>query len=215
MPDVFTDFANDYDLTITTSADWTVHSAVLPNGDNAIAGDGTIAATFNSANGDDFNFGTGNWSIEFWLYYAATPGTTVTLLVNSLGTSANNADIHWLVQLGSSGAIIFTMFNTSGGTYTSRTSANPSTSAWHHVAIVKLNGAVPVIYLDNAASSTGSTAITGTAVTPTSGFNLYLGTLGNGTGDLGSNTRFAHLAIYDSELTDAQRAEHIAVMTAT
>lgn len=215
MPDVFEDTtANSYDLTITTSADWTVSSGGMPNGDNYVTGDGSIAPTYN-LNGDDFNFADGTaWTVELWVYYSSSRAFPEAIMHNA---DAGTTTTAWSVDLGSTEELTFALANTVGGSYLVIGGGVLATGTWYHVVCVKETGNTVKMYLNNSLIGTSSST-TGTARTPTASYRLYFGTSGDGSSDITSGTsglRVAKLAIYNAELSSGQINDHYLAMTAT
>lgn len=212
MPSVFTDEANAYDLTISTAADWTVSSGGLPNGDNYVTGDGTIAATYNT-NGDDFDLRDGTaWSIEFWVYFL-NPTAGQIILDNSEPGLAGTTRA-WTVQITSSEQILFEIVNTVNLSYLTFTTASLTANAWHHVVLIKETGNTIKSYIDDVAGASSS-AQSGTARTPGTSHRLYFGVNADGAGDLDGQVRVSKLAIYNKELSLAEINDHYLSMVAT
>lgn len=210
MPSVFTDEIAGADFTILDDSDWTVNSAVLPNGDNAVNGDGTINPTY-TVIGTDLDFRTGDWTVEFWLW---TSGITDPFQVLfACGKPGDSTKTRWQSFLNSAEGIVFGLYNTSGNPQSIQTTGTVSTSTWHHVVCTKPNGAAPLIYIDTVASG-GVTSGSGTAVTPAATDRIYLGTGVTSTEDIGAAIRIAKLAIYDRILTAGEISAHYTAMTA-
>jgi hypothetical protein len=215
MPSVFTDEAGTYDLTITTSADWTVSTGGLPNGDNYVTGDGTIALTYN-VNGDDFDLRDGTaWTVECWLYYATATAVSQLLVgVQDKDSPFANA---WYMLFGADEKIDFTIANTTPGIYLQCQSAALSTGTWYHVVGIKETGNVLKLYIDNTLVATDNTT-SGTAQTPDADYYVTMGTGTDGGNDIGASSsglRLAKVAIYNRELTAAEINDHYLAMVAT
>jgi hypothetical protein len=210
MPSVFTDATgNGYDLSITTSADWTVSTGGMPNGDNCVDGDGSIDATYN-LNGDDFDLTDGTaWSIELWVRRSAGSGTEVILGNFDAGTTTEA----WQAYVDTDNLIYVQITNTLGSAYLGPLSTALTVSTWHHIVIVKGTGASLTLYKDNVQISSDGSA-SGTARTPSSSYRIYLGSRGDGSRDL-SNNDVAKLAIYNKELSLAEINDHYLAMVAT
>lgn len=202
--------ANTRDLTFT-AGDWTV-AAGLPNGDNYASTDGSLAsATSRYASGTYYDFRTGDWTIEFWIYLPTSPGFCMIVNTGPPGTQANT---RWQFYCNTTRTLHFGIVNTVGGTFGGRTSAVLAASTWHHVVAWKLNGtAIPIIWVNGYPSSSG-TAATGTAQTPGSGDYIWVGQDINSVSDLPSTVRLAKLAIYDRQLMMDEVALHYLSMKA-
>ena len=207
MPSVFTDEVGTYDLTITTAADWTVSAGGLPNGDNYVTGDGSIAPTYNTS-GSTFDIRTGNWTIEFWLYFDATSLDRM-IITNAKAGSAVASEWAWGIYLSTVEQLVFFIGNTAAGNYGLRISATLLGTTWYYVVAQKISGtAAPVIYVNEVASSSSSSGPTGTAVTPDGTYRLYLGTDSAGNEDVTSGLRLAKVAIYNRLLDSTEMAQH-------
>lgn len=218
MPDVFEDTVGTFDLTITTSADWTVSSGGLPNGDNYVSGDGTIAATYN-ANGDEFDFADGTaWTVEFWFYYTTTTIVDQIIMQNAI-PSGGGANPTWTVYWTSAEDIALEIINTTNAVYlgTSVPVATMTASAWHHVVFIKQTGNTVKAYVDNVLRASSSST-SGTARAPGATHELFFGTDSLGASDLGassSGVRISKLAIYNLELSTDQINDHYLAMVAS
>lgn len=202
---------NTRDITFT-AGDWTT-TAGLPNGDNYAATDGSLAsATSRYASGTYYDFRTGDWTIEFWLYLPSSPGFCMILNTGPAGSQINT---RWQLYCSSGRNIVWTLVNTSGNPRGERQSAALTASAWHHVVIFKLNGTnVPIIYVDTRASSSSTNTGAGTAQTPGGSDYIWLGQDINSVSDLPSTVRLAKVAIYDRQLTLAELHSHYRSMVA-
>jgi hypothetical protein len=151
--------------------------------------DGTgdyVSAPSNSV----FNFGTGNFTIEFWVYYN-TIGGPQTLLDINYGTAPS------CTLQPSSGSMIFY----TNGTATSITSSVADTvGVWSHYAVVR-NGTTITMYRNGA--SVGSATYSGNV--GNSSATVYVGgSLGGGgyyTNGYVSNFRMTNTAVYTAAFT--------------
>lgn len=218
MPSVFTDESGTYDLTITTPADWTVSSGGMPNGDNYVTGDGSIAETSN-VNGDDFHIGDGTaWSIELWYYQASATTTGQVLFGVFEAGSGTSGSACWYVNVTTGEQMQLVIGNTAaGGVWMASTSIVLTMATWYHIAFVKDAGASISLYINGALSST-TTSTSGTVRTPTSGARLYMGTDGAGNFDFGQSSsggRLSKVAIDNVALTpDDITKDYVAMMAA-
>jgi hypothetical protein len=122
------------------------------------------------------NFGSGNFTIEFWIYYNSLTGFQ-TIISNGYTTTVTNG---WVVQTGNGdGKINFYRLVAPSNAFLIAADAGPSisTGVWYHIAIVR-NGTTTTIYRDGTSvgSATDTTEYTATAA------NFYVGG--------GSNTGF-------------------------
>lgn len=215
MPDVFEDTVGTYDLTITTSADWSQNVGDMPNGDNSMSADGTVAATYN-LNGDDFDFTDGTaWTVEFWIYYTTARAFLETIMIcDDLG----GGDQVWHVYFDADEAAKFQIGNTIAGVYLGPVSTGAlTTSTWHYVVCEKETGDVVNIYLDCTLIASDSST-SGTANAADAGSRLFFGVDGSGVGDINtgsSGVRVSKLAIYNRLLTSGEMNDHYLAMIAS
>lgn len=197
MPSVFTDAVGNHDLTVTVPADWTIDTAVMPNGDNAAYGDGTIAPTYN-LNGSDFDLFDGNyWTIEVWVKVTASLGTARYIACNGPNGTTGSPYQQWVLYVASAGHLVFTAITAASGTYmNAQSSSSIINSQWRHGVWHIKAGVSPVMYLDNSTSGTTLSGPTGTVLTPTVAYRLFLGTDSSGGGDTNTNMTIAKLAFY-------------------
>lgn len=104
---------------------------------------GTTAtqALTNSSFGSAFNFGTGDFTVEYW-QYSQSSGSEMQIWTPQ-GTQAPRITIN-------SGSLSFTINGTTPSTVLNGTT--PGTYAWHHVAVVRHSGTT-VIYVDGVSSA--------------------------------------------------------------
>lgn len=213
----FEDVIGTNHFTIGSSGDWTLHSAVMPNGDNAVAADGSVVLTrtpLGSGSTFDIRDGT-DWTIEFWLYFSASPGASVTLLQGG-HTSPSNA-FRWAVNLDTSRRVTAVVYNTVVAHWLQ---AGPgtgiATSTWVLVHVVRVGGSPGslTVYVDNVSDSSDNTG-TGTVVGAPDGNDfLSFGSNIVATASSPSSVRVSKLAIYDVALDSGQRAAAYTEMTA-
>jgi hypothetical protein len=114
--------------------------------------DGTGDYVESAAGSQDFNFGTGDFTIEFWLYANAT--TNGVAGFGSTGTITSGSNLqHDIVFV--SNALRFRVMT--GGTIITVASPSVSTSTWTHFALVR-SGSTFTVYKDGVSQGTGSTS---------------------------------------------------------
>jgi hypothetical protein len=121
-------------------------------GGSSMAFDGTGDGLYRPSS-DLFNFGTGNFTIEFWIYFNSKTGYQTII---SFGYSPNTAN-GWVLQTGNGdGKILFArMTGSSSSVIASDTGATVNTGQWYHIAVVR-NGSTTSIYRDGTSVSSGS-----------------------------------------------------------
>lgn len=132
-------------------------------GTSAVLFDGTSCINYKHAS--DFNFGSADFTVEFWLFVSASPTVEYGLFTkrSNLGYSPIQ------IALGSTGQI-WAGVSTDGTTWKSSGSlANPTLSVWTHIAFVRSND-VLCTYVNGIPGET--TAITGSIMTNTAPITL-------------------------------------------
>lgn len=90
-------------------------------------------STLQAANSSDFFFGTGDFTIEYWLYLTGTGTQAIGAYANGSATNAN-----YSFQVTVDGTIRIALY--SGGTAYTAQAGTPSTNTWQHVAHVRSSG---------------------------------------------------------------------------
>ena len=153
---------------------------------NSIVRFGTHSAVFNGSayltapTSSNFSFGTGNLTIEFWVYNTASSTINAPIMSNYTD-GANNPNI-WNIYLTSSGSIVMNFYNfATAGAYTAPTNkpTSPTNNTWTHLAFVR-NGADFLLFKDGAISTNtnffGTAAVdAGTSYPLSIGRNSYAG----------------------------------------
>ena len=93
--------------------------------------------------------GSGDFTLEFWLYNASTSGFQAIYTWGSTGSNANSGQ--WIYLNGTT--LTGSLFN--GGSEYSATKTLSTTNTWHHVAFVR-SGTTIQIYLDGVGGTSGS-----------------------------------------------------------
>ena len=152
-----------------TVGDAKLSTAVSKFGGSSMYFDGTGDGLY-IPNNINYTFGTGNFTIEFWIYFNSITGY-ITLMSDGYTQVGG-----WIIQTGN-GTGKFTFYAGSIPTaIVSDTGSTVSTGTWYHIAIVR-NNSVTTIYRDG--TSVGSAA-------DTSNYSYSSGSLiiggGSGTG---------------------------------
>jgi hypothetical protein len=145
-------------ITFETLADTKISNVASKFGSGSLYFDGTgdyVVAPSNPA----FGFGTGDFTVECWVYFNSTSGTFVPFAQSdALGSSTNDK---WFFALGSSTLRLQT--HSSGG-FTCTTPWTPSTGIWYHIAAVRSSGTI-LLFING---TSGTVTTTGTP----SGYSL-------------------------------------------
>jgi hypothetical protein len=158
-------------------------------GGGSMAFDGSGDGLYAPSN-QNFSFGSGNFTIEFWLYYSSLTGYQT---IASNGYTPNTAN-GWVIQTGNGdGKVNFYRANGSGSTLiASDAGSTISTATWYHIAIVR-NGTTTTIYRNGVSVGSGTDSST---YSPASA-NFYVG----GGSDTGFNNYYLNGYIDDLRIT--------------
>jgi hypothetical protein len=147
---------------------------------------GTGSISFNGTNSylkqgntpqlQDYQLGSGDFTIEAWIYKTAN-GSAGYDALSQLGTNGNATD-GWFFEISSSRGYVFSTNSTSIISYNS----NPNTSAWQHVAVSKSGNNTKMFVNGSQVGSTYTSAYTipNTATQATIGVDGSLALFFNG-----------------------------------
>jgi hypothetical protein len=162
-------------ITITAAGNAQLDTAQYKFGTASYLGDGSGDYVTCATTTDAFNFGTGNFTIEFWVRLNGNNVTQVPIAGRFSGSIYGG---QWWAELTPSNGMYWGVVNTAATQYYpgDGTAANPfSTATWYHVALVK-NGSSIQMYRNGSAY--------GSAVTVTGSFgytgDIWAGALGPG-----------------------------------
>jgi hypothetical protein len=125
-------------------------------------------------NSSAFAFGSGNFTVELWVYLTSSSGTTVLNYSNGQAAATNFA---WELYQASATSIQFGVQQ--GATQYLASSTSFSINAWNHVAAVR-NGNTLTIYVNGVAGGT-TASVTGVTVSDPASSTLKMCAYGNGT----------------------------------
>jgi hypothetical protein len=135
-----------------------ISTSVKKYGTGSLAFDGTGDYLKGVGNNPNLNFGSGNFTIEFWMYTAdVTPSVAAWFVAMFNSSSGQNS---WGVRLETSGALDMYLSLDGGESPTTISAASPALSndTWHHIAVVR-NGSGSnniTIYVDGVSKATGT-----------------------------------------------------------
>lgn len=157
-------------ITIAGNAQIDTAQSKFGGGSLLLDGTGDYVTLVDSA---DWDFGTGDFTVEAFVRLSSLPGTDVFYTVASNYT---NSTTGWTFHIGNPGGVRYLMFNYAG--VTSYNAAwTPSTNTWYHVVAERV-GSTLTLYVDGVSigSTSNSTDITGATSV------LTIGALADGIG---------------------------------
>lgn len=164
-------------LTVGAGATQTVLNKKV--GTKAIKFDGTTAAYLRSHDSYDFEFGTGNFTVEGWYFFPSATTGTQKVLFDIAYLSNYGISVVWDTKIRA---------YTSGGgqsspLYTTANKVTPIANTWHHISIIRYNG-VTTLYVDGVNTGQAADVTNYTYGHITVGANAFSGTSNfNGTID--------------------------------
>jgi hypothetical protein len=120
-------------------------ASMLFNGGYAAGSTGTLA---------DFQFGTGNFTVEFWMWRSSTKADALVVATGTDGSSNGG----WWFNFQAGNAVFFV----GGGVNVTRVGANSADSLWHHWAVAR-SGTAMRLFRDGTLVATTTTAVNITA----------------------------------------------------
>ena len=170
----FTD-SSSYDHNVTSSGTVT-KTAVKKFGTASALLDG-VNDYIDCGSSDDWSFGTGNFTIEFWALKDAdrSGGYDTICATNTAGANDGGG---WFMEWSASRGLWFYNGVANGLIINWNDTSTSTDGAWHHVAVVQ-NGGTIKVYVDGAEEESASYS---TAITTEEDNFLRVGSLGNGDG---------------------------------
>ena len=160
---------------LETVANAQISTSVFKYGTGALKFNGTTDYLVTSpANQAAFAFGSGNFTIECWVYISSYAGGGTYYAVMGAGTSTNTL-MSFAVEINASGTAIGA-FSTDGNNFTiapNGTTGGVALNTWTHIAVVR-NGTSFITYTNGV----GGTASTSSATLYTTTQPLIVGSLG-------------------------------------
>jgi len=122
------------------------------------------------ADSDDWNFGSGNFTIDFRFRFNALSATSY--FVSQESVTSN----YWALYCNANGSLVFEGYADGGGTFVNLytgAGAVSADSSWHHLAFVR-NGTTGLVFVDGVSVAFGGTQF-GTATMNDIGDQLWIG----------------------------------------
>jgi len=139
-------------LNFETAANATISNAQSKFGIGSLYFDGTgdyIGSPSNPA----WAFGTGDFTVECWVYFVSISGAYVPFAQSSSSTSSAT-NVIWFFAYTSSNTLVFNTHATGG--FTATTPWTPTTGVWYHVAATRTSGTMRLFI--NGTSGTVTTS---------------------------------------------------------
>ena len=157
-----------------------VSTSVKKYGTGSLAFDGS-GDYLKAPNSPVYQLGSGNFTLEAWVYVTQTSGSVQTLMAKGTGLG-NQAS--YVIQLNTNGTWVYNISD-NGATWSySNVSIGTNTlNTWQHIALVR-NGSTFTPYLNGVAGTTTTTSLT-----------LFAGTapFTVGADDAGNNTLYGYV----------------------
>lgn len=182
---------------LETVGDAQVSTSTKKFGTGSLKFDGTGDALVVNGTASDFAFGSGDFTIEFWLYINTTSGAQIIYDSRPLSTQTTQATLY----LASGGSIRYYT-----GSADRITGSTLSASTWYHIALCR-SGTSTKLFVDGTQSgstytdSTSYTNTTGRPVLGIDGFNMNANYLNGNLDDL----RVTKYARYTANFTAPTR----------
>jgi hypothetical protein len=177
----------------------TENSTIASSGGGSVAFDGNGDYLVTPSNISDFQFGTGDFTIEAWIWKSSNGLNNYDGLI-SLGTNGSASD-GWFLEISATRGYFWYAAGPSS-TALINYNVSPNTNKWEHICVERYNG-VTKMYLNGVVVGTNSNSYT----IPTTATSLYVGSYAIGTGNYSFNGYISNLrvvkgtALYTSNFT--------------
>ena len=144
--------------------------------------------------------GSGNWTMEAWVYLSNTGAGTKTIL-GKFDPGGGAADVSYSMRIGAANA--FAQFGDGTGAYIDSTLYTLTINTWTQIVYVWTNGATKTLqtYINGASIGSVNHTLNSILNTPS---NLYLGSYNGGEYAQWMNGRIGITRLYNSTLTASQ-----------
>jgi hypothetical protein len=185
--------------TITVNGDAQISTSTKKFGTGSLKFDGTgdYLKSYSSESALNTKFGTGDFTVEFWVYFSSTTGNIG--LVDAAGSISSSGSGVWFIYKDSSGNIIYGQHNV-GGIITA--SWSPSTSTWYHVAVCR-SGGQSRVFIDG--TQVGSTTSDSVNFSSTLGIQVGIGASFSALNGNIDDLRITKMARYTANFTAPTR----------
>ena len=148
--------------------------------------------------------GSGNWTMEAWVYLANTGVGTKTIL-GKFDPGGGSQDVSYSMRIGAANA--FAQMGDGAGNYVNSTSYTLSQNTWTHIIYVWKNGATKTLetFINGTSIGTVNHALSSLLNTPA---NLYIGSYNNGEYAQWMNGRIGITRLYSAALTSSEALQN-------
>ena len=143
--------------------------------------------------------GSGNWTMDAWVYLNNTSGGKV--ILGKFDPGGGSQDVSYSIRIGNANA--FAQMGDGLGNYINSTGYTMTINTWTHIVYVWTNGATKTLVTYINGSSIGSVNHTLSSILNTPA-NLYIGSYNGGEYAQWWNGRIGIVRLYNSALTGAE-----------
>ena len=147
--------------------------------------------------------GSGNWSMEAWVYLSNATGSKVVL--GKFDPGGLSADVAYSIRV--SGSSLYAQFGDGTGTYINSTTYAMTINTWYQVVYVYKTGATKTLETFINGASIGSVNHTLSSILNTTA-NVYIGSYNNGEYSQYFNGRIGITRLYSAALTSAEALQN-------
>ena len=148
-----TDFSNSAH-TLTINGTPTFEGGVKPYGQASNGFDNTGTENITASDSADFDLGSGDFTLECWVYFPTDPGTNAPYFLSQWDATSNERGWRFLLR-NNNLQFGYTTDGTLGDITEIDASWNPSATTWYHVAAVR-DGTTVRLFVDGTQIGTGS-----------------------------------------------------------
>lgn len=141
---------------LETAGNAQISTAVKKFGTGSIAFDGNGDYLYSAAN-SAFAFGTGDFTVEAWVYLNAATSTYLKPIAGTYQYTASLGDRGWAFGVSSGGVAQFYMGGSSGGGFLLTGATSLSTGQWYHLAVTR-SGTSVKIFINGTQDASGTSS---------------------------------------------------------
>jgi hypothetical protein len=142
--DASTTFTDERGHTFTAAGNAQIDTAQSKFGGSSLRLDGT-GDYISAPDSDDWDFGIGDFTVEFFIRFDGAPTKTVTSLIGNYASSTSG----WLLQFRTDAPGQRLRFRSSGDSPAQDFTWTPAADTWYHIAVSRASGIIKV-FVDGA-----------------------------------------------------------------